>query len=131
MIHNAWAVVNIIARLLCRFLIDCVNAFNLVLLMINKIRNGVACVGTCNDRSRVVGQNHNFVIIILFKPFKKNRQNSFINKLNCSYLIFRPVSFTSFALQSFSKGLNKDITSSLEYPPTKQKVAVEGDICLV
>lgn len=70
MIHNAWAVVNIIARLLCRFLIDCVNAFNLVLLMINKIRNGVACVGTCNDRSRVVGQNHNFVIIILLSPSK-------------------------------------------------------------
>jgi len=109
MIHNAWAVVNIIARLLCRFLIDCVNAFNLVLLMINKIRNGVACVGTCNDRSRVVGQNHNFVIIILFKPFKKNRQNSFINKLNCSYLIFRLVSVAAF-VRCFKVNVNKVVS---------------------
>lgn len=39
--HNAWAEINEIARRFCGFLVDCVNAFNFAVFVIDQIRHGV------------------------------------------------------------------------------------------
>ncbi len=95
MMHKLDSGREVYPRILCGIFVYAVNAPDLSVFVINHKRNCITCMCLCDNGCRVVGQNHNLVVAVLFELFYDNRQNLFIDKLNGSYLVFGLASVTA------------------------------------
>ena len=107
--HDAGAIFNEIARCLGRFFIDRINSAGFFLgFMIDHVWNRVARMRARNNRRGVVGQDHHFIVVILFERRQEDGEHLLVDQLNSAHFILRFV-----AVAALIRGFDVDIDKVL------------------